>query len=288
MKNKNIEIVYHYCGVDAFLSIISNAKLWLSDIYKANDSKECTWAKEAITNMIRDYMVQKEPEMFDKLMKWENEFAGSQPLYAACFSEKPDSLSQWRGYAQEGQGLAIGFSISFLISLNNKEKYAPYRFQKIAYGIEDSLNKFVIDEAVRIINCGAEKGLGHAAIALAHPNIEYAFFKNSSFEEEGEWRIACNVAKNFEKMWLGNTGMWVSQRCYRSPAGQIISYIEMDFSSVKQDIIREIWIGPKSRVTQDDIIDFLSDAGYYKNSDDLVEYNHEKPIPIIHSESSYR
>ena len=288
MKNKNIEIVYHYCDVDAFLSIISNAKLWLSDIYKANDSKECTWAKDAITNMIRDYMVQKEPEMFDELMKWENQFEVSRPLYAACFSEKPDSLSQWRGYARDGQGLAIGFSVSLLNHLN-KGKYAPYRFRKIAYGEDGRLNKFVIDEAVRIINCGAEQGVGHAAIALAIPSIEYAFFKNPSFKEEGEWRIACNVAKNPEKMWLGNTGMWVSPRCYRSSAGQIISYIEMDFSSVKQDIIREIWIGPKSRVTQDDIIDFLSDAGYYyKNSEDLVGYNHEKPIPIIHSESSYR
>lgn len=27
-----------------------------------------------------------------------------------CLSEKPDLLSQWRGYADDGQGLSIGFN----------------------------------------------------------------------------------------------------------------------------------------------------------------------------------
>lgn len=30
-------------------------------------------------------------------------------LYAACFSEEKDLLSQWRGYANNGAGVAIGF-----------------------------------------------------------------------------------------------------------------------------------------------------------------------------------
>ena len=34
------KIIYHYCSVDAFLSIIKNQELWASDIFKMNDSLE--------------------------------------------------------------------------------------------------------------------------------------------------------------------------------------------------------------------------------------------------------
>ena len=35
-----------------------------------------------------------------------------------CFSESEDQLSQWRGYAQNGKGLAIGFDKRILEELN--------------------------------------------------------------------------------------------------------------------------------------------------------------------------
>lgn len=34
---------------------------------------------------------------------------GAYPEYIACFSKNPDSVSQWIAYADNGQGLAIGF-----------------------------------------------------------------------------------------------------------------------------------------------------------------------------------
>jgi hypothetical protein len=93
MTNDNPKIVYHYCDVNAFLNIIQSAKLWLSDIFKMNDSKECAWINEIITDKIRLHMPRREPEKFDMLSKWKERFAISQPIYAACFSKHPDSLS---------------------------------------------------------------------------------------------------------------------------------------------------------------------------------------------------
>jgi len=34
---------------------------------------------------------------------------GAPAAYIACFSEKGDLLSQWRAYADDGEGVAIGF-----------------------------------------------------------------------------------------------------------------------------------------------------------------------------------
>lgn len=37
-----------------------------------------------------------------------------EPLYTACFSGNGDLLSQWRGYAGDGTGIAIGFKTKYL------------------------------------------------------------------------------------------------------------------------------------------------------------------------------
>jgi hypothetical protein len=53
-------------------------------------------------------------------------------VYAMCFSEAPDLLSQWRGYASGG-GYNLGFSLEALEKVAAKEKLAVaevlYRFE---------------------------------------------------------------------------------------------------------------------------------------------------------------
>ena len=39
------------------------------------------------------------------------------------FSESKDKLSQWRGYAQDGKGIAIGFNKDVLEELNQISKF---------------------------------------------------------------------------------------------------------------------------------------------------------------------
>ena len=60
----------------------------------------------------------------------ENNF-GSITL-GACFSESEDQLSQWRGYAQNGKGLAIGFDKEILETLNSIHEYY-IKFGKVIF-----------------------------------------------------------------------------------------------------------------------------------------------------------
>lgn len=52
----------------------------------------------------------------------------------------------------------------------------------------------------------------------------------------------------------------------------------MNFERVKQSIIKEIFIGPKSEVEVEDIVNLLSFYGYY----DGIEggYNFQQPVAI--------
>lgn len=111
MKNEKEEIVYHYCSLEGFLSIIKNASLWISDISKSNDCIEGSY----IYNKIKS-RIERELEITpEDLHAWKtgckvNEVADHLMLtYVACFSERKDCLSQWRDYADDGKGISIGF-----------------------------------------------------------------------------------------------------------------------------------------------------------------------------------
>ena len=53
MKNEKEEIVYHYCTLEGFLSIIQNSSIWMSDISKSNDCLESIYIRNKIKNRIR-------------------------------------------------------------------------------------------------------------------------------------------------------------------------------------------------------------------------------------------
>ena len=62
-------IVYHYCNLNTFYSIISNKTLRLSDITKSNDQLEITWANSIIRKVFSNsYNVLKD-EIQNKLKK---------------------------------------------------------------------------------------------------------------------------------------------------------------------------------------------------------------------------
>ena len=63
----------------------------------------------------------------------------------------------------------------------------------------------------------------------------------------------------------------------------------MNFKNAQRELIKEIWIGPKSKVTKADVMNLLLINGYYKSHDEDDEgYNYNKPIPIEMSASTYR
>lgn len=79
--------------------------------------------------------------------------------------------------------------------------------------------------------------------------------------------------------------MSFTEPTYRVSKGQLISYVELSFANVKSDFVKEIWIGPKSKIELQDIKHVLSRYGYY---DEVDDYNEKNPILITKSSSSYR
>lgn len=114
--------IYHYCSNHVFHSIITNGTLRLSSMTLSNDTEEGVWTlkllREACNALTSNTYEDDEfnpwhvERVFEALDAIRRNFDG----LGLCFSRKGDMLSQWRGYADDGQGVSIGFSESGLRS----------------------------------------------------------------------------------------------------------------------------------------------------------------------------
>lgn len=279
------QILYHYCGLDAFLSIIKNSTLWLSDIRKSNDYLECVYCRDKINEKIRGFLEDDKEalEAWDFGYNINSDLSMDMISYVACFSENKDQLSQWRGYADNGAGIAVGFSRESFADL---KEAAPSHisFRKVIYD-EKEQEKFIERIARESIKAMETKPVAQVAAELnQNYRLQFPVLKNASFEEEAEWRIIFNDSFSKRKRHVGKNILFSGIR-YTVREKRLVSYIEMDFSKLKHNAIKEIWIGPKAEVEIQDILHLLDVYGYY---DDVENYNESAPIKIAHSASSYR
>lgn len=72
-SSENNEVVYHYCSLETFKNIISHQCLWLCDVQKSNDSKECMALPErikelAIEQNLRETYPPEQRKLFDRFI----------------------------------------------------------------------------------------------------------------------------------------------------------------------------------------------------------------------------
>lgn len=308
------EVLYHYCSLDTFYNIMKNRSIWLSDISKSNDSQELNWITQQLKNSLshcffRFYDRMREQGLLEQLNNSEykkmtdsiNAYDLSKSLkcWAFCLSEKGDNLGQWRGYADDGQGLAIGFNRDFFDSpptttdlLNIDESYGLFDFVK--YGSLDVIQEFLSQDEIQELETTLDIKLVIKLFkkALAETILLAPLYKNLSFQEEAEWRIACvvftsrilsggfNPADNVH--WLDDISerLSVKEYSFSSKHQTLVSHIELQIKDMKR-AIASVTIGPKSKLTVLDVKLFLISLGLLENFDD-------KSIRVIPSEASYR
>lgn len=324
MLENDISIVYHYCSLENFLNIIKNKTIRLSDVNKSNDYLETkavlSMIKEAAINMFKKspisecgiliYGMNNEDAfkyLLDVVLNRVLEFKNLL-IYAVCFSEKKDLLSQWRGYADNGKGVAIGFNLSCLKKIC--EATDLLKLGKVTYtGCESDSYNVIVSKYADMIITDITRALVNEKIdeLLTNPYgfdlfssltqqtlvLESVFIKHQSFSEENEWRIVLNdelskdsdewdmlynwsekVASSSEKM---IHKLFPKALQFRSTGNDIISYLDLCFEAFTEEIISCIVIGPNCKLQRDDVNQLLRHFSYE------LEYEN-----IIFSESTYR
>jgi hypothetical protein len=212
--------------------------------------------------------------------------------FVFCLSESKDLLSQWRGYADDGKGISIGFRKAFLERIQDlnlaqhSSIVVSFLLDKVFYdeseAIDMILNDIGLNDFSLCTNITEEKQ--YLQIAMAKTAYEAPFYKKNAFFEEKEWRIVisyslCDLTTPVFSHYSNETFKFKEIE-YAISKGRLVSHLEVEMLDIKE-AIAEIVIGPKCEETIWEIREFLICIGVLKDRND-------DSIKIIKSKASYR
>lgn len=260
------DIIYHYCSTDSFLKIIESKSMWLSAATCLSDYAEIIWIDRKINDAIQALKNESNEEQIRKLLHL---YELNSPMpFVAAFSEYGDTLSQWRAYADDGSGVAIGFNPRYFdfkqtVPLPNISPEYSLGLSKVIYNDKEQTHmvRSVISSYLKALaEEDADEGnlLINATMTLRRLSC---IFKNAAFKEEVEWRIIHTPLIPGDGT-TGNTDIigGVSDLKFRSASGRLVPYFELSFAKRKgdQSPIVHIVLGPKNESNHADVTLFLS------------------------------
>lgn len=231
----NSPIYYHYTSIPSCLSILSSRRVWLTDYRFLNDKHELTRALA----LFLQHLGGEHQAAMERAMLW-HDLAHHHCVLSLSRSQR--ILSQWRAYAADGKGVAMGFRQQFLeyakIELvpciyEDHERYA----EEIAHRHECFVSEvYAARQEYRGENTFMawieENHRGFAAIVR-----DLIALKNPAFTEEQEVRAVIPVDRE--------------QIRVRAREDLLIPYTEAEFwpadesTSSMHVVVPEIWLGPK-------------------------------------------
>tara|TARA_R110001599_G_scaffold353236_1_gene591167 strand:- start:3144 stop:4013 length:870 start_codon:yes stop_codon:yes gene_type:complete len=252
---------YHYTSLNGFLGILESQGVWASHGEYLNDSTEISHALNFAKSfaggifMEDDYLAAFGWALRHGLGQMERD-----AVYVCSFSEKPDLLSQWRGYCPKGAGICLGFDKEvvqtycdhndFVLSecLYDEQKQRKHVYDLVNGCFQsfpkpmisrDKYNSLSVEEQceqeVRYREHTSEgQGKLEADAAIKEfcdlINECAPLMKNYGFHEEAEWRV---VARNPN-----------SEVLYRAANSHLVPYINLSILKHNKDALQKVIIGP--------------------------------------------
>lgn len=199
-------LVYHYCDLATLEKILSSKVIWATEGSFLNDTKELHQARDLICNLLDRWptntALQKAPERIALALRKEID----DPVvhgFVASFSEDGDLLSQWRAYADNGCGVALGFEVTKFRRKGVDDSETPELLPCI-YDANREVHELLLSPAINAV-IEHVKRYGNeeldAAVRELQLNLRVIAYqlglmlKAKGFREEREWRVAQFVWK---------------------------------------------------------------------------------------------
>ena len=264
-------LLYHYCSMESFWSIINSGVFRLSDSRCTNDASENFWITKPATDVLEE--IEKSNEKYVLELGKYIQGIGMMPApYIACFSEEGDLLSQWRAYADDGHGISIGFELNVpqglpIMNTGEEALHHSLKMEKVVYDydMQREFLKEVIDRALH------DKFENIYLYGNQFKLLSYVY-KHPAFSEEREWRIINTPVIDVNCVMAGG----VSELKFRTTRDKLISFVEIPIAEGSiYATIREVVLGPKNKTFPDTLHGYL----------ELKEYHNVK---IRRSNAPYR
>jgi hypothetical protein len=260
------EVLFHYCPPIALSAIIESGSLWLTHHTGMNDLRDTRWAETFIAKAMKE---RETPERTSLLNNVDLVFkANKAEIYVGSFSSKGDLLSQWRAYAEDGLGFAIGFRSSAFeakwgVPMSSFVPEHTLAFIKVAY--DDTLLEAAIKQVLDTqLDRASSDGDVIMDCSMAFRSLSL-LFKNPAFREEDKWRLIYAPLMNQEKRTgsLKVIGKITDLRFRWSRYG-LVPYFPCPFVALRRrDAIKELVLGPKNPSDPETIRRLLLLQGYH-------------------------
>ncbi|MET0792791.1 MAG: DUF2971 domain-containing protein [Polyangiaceae bacterium] len=183
-------VLYHYCPPASLINILQSRRLWAGDARQMNDAQELHYVRKVAARvavrLLKDptsaagkhgtQLLEAVADQSYRYWEWDRYFF-------VCFTENGDQLSQWRAYANDGLGYAIGLRSGAHWSTGFTR---PVTLERVVYDEEeqDTLLEPLLREAVAEV----DKTGGDDVFLRGFWEV-LAIIKNPAFAEEKEWRL---------------------------------------------------------------------------------------------------
>jgi hypothetical protein len=249
------ETIYHYTDDQSFRGIVEHGTLWCTDIFYLNDPSELKYAvflaMEVLANLTSNGPA--EAKLFaSEFRRYERGGAEDVAHYFVCsFSSNGDHLGQWRAYADNGRGYAIGFDgrkLETAFTTDNGKPIPEHMTFPVCY--DETLLKDIfrrlIEKVIPLISAPAGRHLPNDVVEeyMEMLRIELAlqifrtalFFKHPAYADEHEYRLM--QVHQFDKP---PTGLK-----FRSKPYTLLRYREFDWRTPAPEAVKRIVLGPAS------------------------------------------
>lgn len=284
---KNPRTLYHYCRTSIFHKIFDEKRIRLSSLSLSNDSTEGKLIGRILENLSNKNSLSdtKKKRLLEIIDTIEKHYDG----IGFCLSEDGDLLSQWRGYADDGKGVSIGFSKEFLENISDNKKI---NLKKVSYSKEAQKNLVepTFNEALKIMNAKEFSIVEYRTLLDTRSEKEFETdlklksknrleligqvltflpnlytVKHSAFKEEMEWRLLSLLGLEDD-----DDGIQYSYK-----EGCIVPYKDLTLPEDRNGIITRIILGPKHLTPPNIVRKFIESEGF-------------GDVEVVKSEAPYR
>lgn len=259
------EVLWHYCSVETFAAIIEGGLIRLGDLLHMNDSKEIVWFDEVVQAALlrrAETLSEHRRQEF-----WAMYQANQHTRFSFCLSEDGDLLSQWRAYAANGSGVAIGFQASTLPQV----KHVPYLHANPAttFGLfqviydrteQDALVEALLEPICAKGDHDADFSFG---LLAAHFSSQGVLTKNPAFKEEREWRLVYSPVIHPATLQHMNGHEFRLRQQVRN--GDLFTFFEWKPNAL-HELIAEVRLGPSCRLRSFDLKLLLQRCGFVRTA----------------------
>lgn len=277
--------LYHYTDLNGLIGIIESQCLWATNINFLNDKKELIYAVDLVKDVAKSISNEQNKEIVDLVIEHIEQRA-NRKTFVTCFSKNGDLLGQWRAYANNGNGVSIGFdSMSWASDLcprphsNHIQYNENYQKEYIKTMLESfiSFMEGYKDEIEWTLTHSYEEVSALLIIDMINSFTQH--FKHPSFKDEDEYRFLLeenlaigNKKRGYEVLFRTNNKMIIPYIKFENMYHKFYKDLSEDspmptmFDEQKRLPIKEIIIGPNLdfEVVKEGI-SFLLDKNGYKN-----------------------